>query len=114
MSYTFAYVYTQLRYLHYCIVTYGSCSCCVRVIFKRGADRFDMPVQIAVIAFYMTFVDLETGLKLDEFSGFSWIHARSCAPPGEGKWLVPGPSNNNSRIPQTDSGDPETETLRLS
>ena len=49
----------------------------------------------------MTFVALETGLKFDEFSRCFWGHPRSWQPAWlVVNWLVPGPYNNNSRIPE--------------
>ena len=65
-------------------------------------------------AILMTFVALETGLKLDDFSWWLWCHPRSKAPAWKtlSGWF-PGPSNNNSRLPETDSRSPETETGSL-
>ena len=62
----------------------------------------------------MTFVSLEVGLKFDDFSMGFWAHPRSCdrAWWKANVWFL-GSSNNNSRIPATDSRVPETEAENL-
>ena len=59
------------------------------------------------------FAALEAGLFFGDFSDFSvwfWGHPGSCDHPEDAKLVV---GDNNSRITETDKGDPETETGSL-
>ena len=52
----------------------------------------------------MDFAALETGLKFDDFFKVILGSSQILRPRlVEGKWLLAGPHNNNSRIPETDS-----------
>ena len=90
-----------------------------KIIFRRSCIPHDSRVHfswfwVCLVPIFMTFVALETGLKFEDSSCWFRGHPRSKAPASLRQICSsPGPSNNNSRIPETDSRGPETETGSL-